>query len=149
VNEPLELALERGAVTDPIPQVRYGRVDAGQSAVAMRQDPVFSSRWMAEVWPSSVGWHRLEADGVSLELYVADSDSWPSWRQRRRRMATRLAALRPRGDRSPGVTLVDRSIPRLPFYAILLSSLAILWLDERRGSKATTRMLHRPAETPR
>lgn len=133
VDEPLELALRRSTEIEAIPEASFGRIDESQAAIAMRQDPVVPSHWTAQVWPSSAGWHGLEADGVDLEFYVAEDELWPSLRQQRRRAATRLAALRPRSDRLESATLVDRPIPRWPFFAIVLLCLGLLWLDERRG----------------
>jgi len=106
----------------------------------MRQDPVLPSHWAATVWPSSVGWHRLDAGEATVEFYVAAAEAWPSWQHQRRQRATRLASLRPGSSRRETQAVVDLPVPRLPFFLVFLISLGLLWLDERRGSPQVPRV---------
>jgi hypothetical protein len=138
-DEPLETGLEWSREGVEIPVARFGPAAGDQAGVAMRQDPVLASHWGVRVWPSSVGWHRLEMPGSGVDFYVADGDSWPTWQHKRRQRATRLASLRPTRSLPGTEVVVALPVPRLPFFLMLLISLGLLWLDERRGSPRAPR----------
>jgi hypothetical protein len=133
VDEPLEVTLQWDPQPGAVPAAWLSTDGESTAAVALRQDPVLGDQWAATIWPSRVGWHHLEAEGAILEFHVGESHSWASWRRERRRQATRLAALRPRGSDSGKTAVVDLPLARLPFYLAFLVSLGWLWLDERRG----------------
>jgi hypothetical protein len=138
LNEPLDLTLRWSPDTDAVPALWLRSPAEPESRVAMRQNPMSSSLWEARIWPSTVGWHQLIGEGARLDFYVGPEGSWLGWQGQRRRRATLLAALHPQESREPVAHRVDAPIPRLPFYVALLISLALLWLDERRGSQQPT-----------
>ncbi len=122
---------------DAIPAAARVRSPAGETlALPLRQDAYEPGRWSTTFWPREPGWHQLGDGNAATSLWVAPAERWTTWRLAARQEATaaRVAAPPPaRDDASP--VRQRAPMPRWPFFALLLVTLATLWADEQFGGR--------------
>lgn len=118
--------------TSDLPTVTLTHPDGRVARVPMGQHPTRPDRFGATLWPPYSGWYELRA-GDAIGAFHADAaDTWGGWRTARKRRATAAALAA-----APSVPGEDRSLPfpwvRLLALTVLLASLTLAWIDERRG----------------
>ena len=112
VGEPVEAELQTGS---PLPQGIFGR-----EAVYLGQDGFLPFLWRGEYWPETAGWQQVH----TLKGDTAWWYAWPAgaWKAVKRGGAVVDA---------PIVREERAEIPKGWIYAVLLFSLAFLWVERK------------------
>ncbi|KUG06119.1 hypothetical protein [Solirubrum puertoriconensis] len=129
-HQPVELRLTSYSATRPS---RARVLDAQGKAVqlALGQHPSRPNVWMGSYWPSSTGWHTVEAPGqASSAFFVYSSHDWLAPQA----TECQAAAQQWGGSRAPSSLPQQRREPWPAgwFFALFLVAAGFLWLDEKR-----------------
>ena len=122
---------------DTVPAAARVRSPAGDMlALPLRQDAYEPGRWSTTFWPREPGWHQVGDGNAATSLWVAPAERWTPWRLAARQEATAARVAAPPLARDDASPVRQRApMPRWPFFALLLVTLATLWADEQFGGR--------------
>ena len=128
IHEEVRLTLQTSTQTIP-------RIQVGESAVYMEQDPRLPSQWTGKYWPKKRGWLPvLSSDGTSDWWYVYEQKDWSGVKAAEKMaMTKRYASANRQQARQPSATAKDvqADVPKIYFLVVFLACCGVLWLEKR------------------
>lgn len=131
--------------TEPPMNWKVRKITSGnnsEQAIHFRNTAHMNFYWHSEYWPKETGWHQAwtedengnTAQNERFSFYVSDSTSWSKLRRTELIEANQQFAKSNSSIEIPATYEKKKALPRTIPFIILLISLSVIWIIEKRNS---------------